>query len=334
MNNLGLHIKEALREGNEIYVPGIGMFTKERTPAYFDALQDKFMPPFTQIILREEESTDDSFVSLIAQKEDLSIEAARSQLEKALDVLHFDLNRLGDVMLENFGTLSKKDGRLTFSALTSGDEFKAFEPVAEAQILAPEPAEETPLVKEEPAVDPIEEPATAEIEPVSTRKRPWPAIAVAVCVVFAGFWYLKPSLQQPINDPVVEEKIELTPVMTIPDSVSNDSLNIAAAPVLEDSTAVPTQQSNVANTISEPQESFEIIIAAFNTMKEAQEYVERTKAKGHQVYILKNNRPSNLNKISYSSFKTEKEATLALAKVRKELAPEAWIYKRKKNNNQ
>lgn len=322
MNNLGLYIREALGERQEISVPGLGVFAKERTPAYFDAPQNKFMPPSSHITVREELTKDDSFVNFIAERENMTIDAARSELEKVLDVFHFDLGRHRDVMLEGFGILSRKDGKLVFDRLASDNKLEAFEPVAEAQILGLLGTEEEVLVEEAVIGDPIEESVLQVTEPSSTRRRLWPAIAVAICVLLAGFWFLRASLQQPINDPIIEEKVAITPVVATPDTIES-----------EDSTTIVSEEI-VPQVADEPQESFEIIIAAFNTMKEAQEYVARTNAKGHQVYILKNNRPSNLNKISYSSFKTEKEATLALAKVRKELASEAWIYKRKKNNNQ
>ena len=81
--------------------------------------------------------------------------------------------------------------------------------------------------------------------------------------------------------------------------------------------------------VREPSGRFEIIIAAFHTMEEATEFVERTNAKGYDVYIIKNQRANNLNKVSYASFNTEREVNEAIAKVRKEINPDAWIYKNK-----
>jgi len=64
-------------------------------------------------------------------------------------------------------------------------------------------------------------------------------------------------------------------------------------------------------------------------MTEAEDYVSRTNAKGYHVYIMKNNNPGNLNKISYGSFQTAAEAEQALIKVREELTKEAWVFENK-----
>jgi len=340
MNNLGLYIKDALVGRDEIYLPKIGTFVKERIPAYFDELKANFIPPSLNVTLRKERTTDQSFIQFLIEKENIDRNEAQSKLEQILKTVETDFEEKGEIYLEGFGILKKKNNGYDFFYVQQDNVFKEYEPIAEAEILEPVQIKEPEEIAVAPIASPVIEnvlAAETEIETTSSKRWLWPVIGTAVCVVIAAFLFLKPASdseiskgdETAINNPVDSQKsaaILPTPIDSIQESVNlsvQDTLeteNLAAS--LSDEKSGPT-------IIKESKGRFEIIIAAFNTMKEAEEYVSKTNAKGYQVYILKNNKPSNLNKISYSSFQNEQDAAVALAKVRKELTPDAWIFENK-----
>src|SRR5690606_39209080 len=156
-------------------------------------------------------------------------------------------------------------------------------------------------------------------------------LALIICTVVGGFWYLNPNFNFATltnTAQVIHDNQAITEQTTVEPSTQHTELS-TQTPLSE-----PTEQvdQNLLNNnpsegmVKEAQGRFEIIIAAFNTMEEALAYVTQTNAKGYNVYIIKNNNPGNLNKISYGPFETPEEADKALAKVRDELTKEAWIF--------
>src|SRR5690606_11265303 len=173
---------------------------------------------------------------------------------------------------------------------------------------------------------------------VSSKRWLWPVIGTAICVEIAAIWFLNPIAY---DSQISKEKVVATGQNNSNEGKTVNEQNAVETPTIETSVqdslnliATKPVTSEIDNTSSLVREQgrFEIIIAAFKTMQEAEEYVKITNSKGYQVHILKNNRANNLNKISYSSFQNEKEAEVALAKVRKELNAEAWLWENKRSN--
>lgn len=347
MDTLGLYLKEAVQDKGQIFLPGIGTFKKERIPAFFDDVKQRFMPPLQSIILTDQQVTDETLIQFIADKEDIDLEESRLILESFLSEIETKLQEKKEITLGGFGILKKVKDRYEFSHFQSKLEgvFNNYEPIAESQNIIPV---EGPASIADPVVNssqaeatlPIEESVIIEddIEEENTSRRwLWAVLAIVALGSIAGFWLLNPNFNS--------ENLTKTPE-TIPDKQAIEQ-TLTETPAQSTDLSTQAQPSDsleqaVQNPASEPSESiikeaqgpFEIIIAAFHTMEEAEAYVNRTNAKGHNVYIIKNNNAGNLNKISYGSFQTAAEADQALAKVREELTKEAWIFKSKNKNQE
>lgn len=337
MNNLGLYIREALEDKDEIYLFGIGTFRNERIPAYYDKLKDRFVPPSQIISMKAGKESSSNFVEFLADKEDISIAAAQLKWSEALR----DIEESEEVSLDSLGILKSDQGVYEFIYTPDeiGDRFSEYEPIAEGEIL--KPIQKLTKVTPPPSLVEDEEMEYNEQE-LPSRRWLWPVIGTAICAVIAAIWFLNPGLTKSTNsrdlivNNVGDRNEKANTVNAVPEqnaaqepaieSVMQDSLN----PIVS-ATEVPDIEK-ISDLIREPKGRFELIIAAFKTMHEAEEYVELTNSKGYQVYILKNNRANNLNKISYSSFQNEEEAEKALAKVRKELNAEAWLWENKRSN--
>lgn len=351
MDTLGLYIKEALQNKGEIYLPGIGTFKKERIPAFFNDLKQCFMPPQQSIVLTEKQSlSDQSLIQFIAEKENIDLEKSRLKIEEII----LELQEKEEITLEGFGKLKISEDHYEFIHFQPSLEgtFNDYEPIAETEIIIPieeKISTSSPVVdlnKDEENIDeillPVEELAINEedLEQESNPKRwLWPVLALVICGSIAGFWFLNPNF----NFSNLTNTVEVVPnnqaieqTVTEPPAQSTD---INSQPLPSESTEQIIAQDPVSNDpsegmVKEAQGRFEIIIAAFNTMEEAEAYVNRTNAKGYNVYIIKNNNPGNLNKISYGPFQTAEEADQALAKVREELTKEAWIFENKNKNQE
>ncbi|TCK85751.1 SPOR domain-containing protein [Albibacterium bauzanense] len=348
MNTLGLYIKEALQDKREIYLPGIGTFKKERIPAFFNDLKQCFMPPFQSIVLTDKQPvSDQSLIQFIAEKENIDLEESRLKIEQTISELETELQEKEEIILEGFGKLKRIETRYEFTHFQPVLEgaFNDYEPVAEAEIILPI---EKKAGITNPSIDlntdeallPVEESTINEeyLEQESNSKKwLWPVLALVICVVAAAFWFLNPNFnfanltntaESGSNKQVIEQ-----PVTEAPATAATQSTDLSTQAPLSESTEQvtpdPVNNNPSASLVKEAQGRFEVIIAAFNTMEEAEAYVNRTNAKGYNVYIIKNNNPGNLNKISYGPFQTAEEADQALIKVREELTKEAWVFENK-----
>ncbi len=347
MDRLGLYLKEAVQDKGQIFLPGIGTFKKERIPAFFDDIKQRFMPPLQSIILTDQQVPDETLIQFIADKKDTDLEEGRLILRPFLFKIESILQEKKEVTLGSFGILRRVENRYEFSHFQSKLEgvFNNYEPITESQNIIPAEdqasiADPAVNLSQDEATRPIEEPVIIEedIEEENTsRSWLWAILAIVVLGSIAGFWLLNPNSNS--------ENLTKTPE-TVPEKQAIEQ-TLTETPVQSTDLSTQTQPSDpteqaVQNPTSEPSESivkeaqgpFEIIIAAFHTMEEAEAYVSRTNAKGHNVYIIKNNNAGNLNKISYGSFQNAAEADQALAKVREELTKEAWIFKSKNKNQE
>src|SRR5690606_22265727 len=73
--------------------------------------------------------------------------------------------------------------------------------------------------------------------------------------------------------------------------------------------------------------TYEIIIASFKTLPEADEYVNRMNKKGYSMRVIDSKMPGNRKKVSYSSHLKEDDAYQELARVQKKFVADAWLFR-------
>src|SRR5690606_39067555 len=146
MDTLGLYLKEAVQDKGQIFLPGIGTFKKERIPAFFDDVKQRFMPPLQSIILTDQgiiltdqQVTDETLIQFIADKEDIDLEESRLILESFLSEIETKLQEKKEITLGRFGILKKVKDRYEFSHFQSKREgvFNNYEPITESQNIIP-----------------------------------------------------------------------------------------------------------------------------------------------------------------------------------------------------
>lgn len=333
MSNLAQYMREALESGQYVYLPEIGTFRKERIPAFFDALKERFVPPFRNLVLIDEQLAEYSIFNLIRAEKDG--QKRRRLIEEEISDLKRELRKGDEVILEGLGRLRQNGERIEFNASgLAWNDFPDYEELPDSPVLR-DPVIPVPVVQEQEAVGSDIPVMTGTSDDRSKRSWVWLIAALLLAgAAFAWFWYSNPDNSQGGQ---TASSPQIPAAEQVPATVEADDTSLQAdtqlaqdlAPAAPDSALAEVPVSQAAAMVREPSGRFEIIIAAFHTMEEATEFVERTNAKGYDVYIIKNQRANNLNKVSYASFNTEREVNEAIAKVRKEINPDAWIYKNK-----
>lgn len=139
MENLGQYLVDFLNAHPQVYLPGIGLFKKERIASSFDPESQTFSAPSQQIVLETTEREEkDLFLQFLSEKLDLPLEETESLLNKRLGLWLLDANENGNSLLVGFGTLIKQEDKLFFDGVeSSGSAAKFYEPVKEIYLLPP-----------------------------------------------------------------------------------------------------------------------------------------------------------------------------------------------------
>lgn len=343
MEKLGIHIVELLNENPEVYLPGIGLFKKERIPAAFDENKNSFTAPSQRIILlSHEKGTAKLLIESISQAEEITDEESEEQLKKVIGAILLEVNEKGKVDIPGLGKLVKEQESLTLiQDKTKKEALPFYKSVKEFNLISPSKKPEVPVEKApEPALENtfIDEEADESVSTVqefeperSSFNWVWPVLILLVVLGTGTYWYITTPQQVDVLAPkdTPHEAILL-------DTLKADTLQVDSLP----NTPVDSLDNRPADaTVQAPQESvetstqpgkttFEIIVVSFGKKADAQEYVETMKARGQQFHVLENRRAGNQIKVSAGSYATEAEAQISLNKIRESFAKEAWIYKK------
>lgn len=307
MKNIGSHIAQILSYSETAYLPGIGTFTPAHSSARFDNELNRFIPP-----------------ALTVQFDPNPLEGDASGMDRFSDEitqLREHLEKQGNVTIDGIGTLTQEGSELRFVPLR--DNFYAFTPLSErpdilevsAPSIAPDSAEQPENVSTPPEEDLIEE--------ETERKQTWLKWAAVLLIggaaVYGYHWYSEnaESIQSSNPSP------EITSINTVADSMTKSEVADTSLTINTDST---DSTRRATSPIASDEGDFEIIIASFRKIDEAEAYVHTMKNKGYELRIIIPNRAGNLHKISYGAYPTKDEALVELRKVRKDLVAGAWLF--------
>lgn len=166
---------------------------------------------------------------------------------------------------------------------------------------------------------------------------------LCLIVGYVGVRFVEPSLTQPFESKVWavldrhEAGNQVSSGSLLPDEVA------VPEAVLPDPVATLTQDSSVeedtivqnTENVQEPalqsvnagEFRYEIIVASFASLRQAEKYVDEMKGKGHQFTVMDSRMPGNRKKVSWGSYPSEEEANAVLRKVQKEFEAGAWVAK-------
>ncbi|MDF2432701.1 MAG: hypothetical protein JWP44_2332 [Mucilaginibacter sp.] len=85
--NLADYLSELLRQSDEVSVPGLGYFFRERLNSYYNEREAKFYPPRHQVKFVPELRDDDTFAQYVAAKKNISLASSKYFAEKFVNQL-------------------------------------------------------------------------------------------------------------------------------------------------------------------------------------------------------------------------------------------------------
>src|ERR1700743_1058914 len=88
--NIADYLSELLSQHDEVSLPGLGYFVRERVNGYYNDRLAKFYPPHHRVKFVEELRDDDIFVQYVADKKNISLASSKYFVEKFISKLKED----------------------------------------------------------------------------------------------------------------------------------------------------------------------------------------------------------------------------------------------------
>lgn len=349
MISLGKHIEILLLEHDCVIVPGLGAFIANHASACYNENGDNmFLPPYRNICFNQSLATNDGLlVQAYMSAYDAAYPEAQKQMTQDINDTLYELDVNGFVKIKGIGVLSKNlSGNITFEPEEVGAGIltpslygmysfgiKSWEEALKERDIK-EALKDTLVlpIRTNDVLAETDEPVK-EHKAKSNNKTRFIDIAVAaVASVLLFFLFSYPALK------------------SFPDSTSNtyvaSSIKISnkKKESLKEPNHNPTEfvakikenkepEENI-NIVSAPlkvesiitENKFVIVLATCVTEKNANILIEKLKKEGYSDVVF--NKNGKMNRVTYSSFSTFKEANDELSTLRN-LSPyfkEAWVY--------
>lgn len=113
--DISAYLVELIIEKDQVVVPGLGKFFKQRTAGYYDAENELYNPPSGEIYFSTDYMHDDKLVHLISQKAETSLTSAYAILDEYIREIKNALKSEA-VNINGIGTLTNHDGKLSLTA--------------------------------------------------------------------------------------------------------------------------------------------------------------------------------------------------------------------------
>ncbi len=337
MINLGHYIADVLKQHNEAAVPEIGLFQSARVPASYDKATDSFIPPRRRVTLVAGTGSVLPLAKVIQEQEQVSEEDAHRLISEAVQQVRTFLQNGGSAALKGIGELSLQNGEFLLRATDIPD--PGLQPVSRQifpelplQTVIPEDTGTEGIVKKE--ITTGTEPDEPEV--AATEERPsrlWIWLLTLIVVAGGAFAVWKYVLQGQRNQqtagqttPAVLSDTAMDTAITI-DAIADSASHVSDTLAADGTGTTLPDTVKTATGLPPGTVTYEIIIASFKTLPEADEYVNRLNKKGYSMRVIDSKMPGNRKKVSYSSHLKEDDAYQELARVQKQFVADAWLFR-------
>ncbi|SKB28885.1 HU domain-containing protein [Daejeonella lutea] len=355
--DIGIYIADLLRNQEEVSLPGLGTFTKQRIPGSYDSTNNSFLPPRYQVSFDDRLTEPSGLSDYISLKKNLSTSSAEYFVKKFAAGLSDLLETSGIAEVKPLGIIRQKSDALTFEPSTDfdiGGRFYGLKPIAELRKTVSQPVSE-PIVPAAISTDSIEdfinyqgdEEIEDEQEYVEEPRRNRLLLLIIGAFLFGIIaavllYFFNPQTRNlidkmlptysssvPVKQPA--ETFEKPAPVVIPDSTK------AILPSTTPDSAGFDSTSSVNPVIKEPVSApmikIEIIGGSYGRRSEAEAYVKAMKAKGLDAKIAED-MPGKLFKVSLASFQDDQTAQNELNRIVQQVEKKAWIAKYKPKKTQ
>lgn len=330
--NLADYLRELLEQHDEVSVPGLGYFVRERINAFYNNKEGKFYPPCHKVKFVEQLKDDDTFTQYVANKKNISLASSKYFTEKFVSQLREDAAR-GKYLFADLGSFQSNLGNLNFKPydkIAADPAFYGYPAIninKLGQQTSPENTEtaHSTLLTEAEPVRVIEQQQYYEEE--SERKKPlniWLIILIAVSLIvfilFGIFQFYPPAFDK-LNagyHKLTGARHDNTVVPVYKRVIKTDTIKkgvLVADTTLKTTNPSVDTNKNAVNAVDTVKRSrFEIIINSYQRLKRAKADVTRYKAFGIDAKIL-TDAPGPLIKVTGGTYSTYNEAETARLKL-------------------
>jgi hypothetical protein len=314
--NLADYLSELLGVHDEVSVPGLGYFVRERINGYYNDSEAKFYPPHHRVKFVPDLREDDTFTQYVADKKNISLASSKYFAEKFIAKLRDDASR-GTYIFAELGQFSMVGEQLIFKPydkIAADPAFYGYEPVniykknepsfgapVKSYFAEPEPK---PVTAYTPPPQPVTlsepEPVQEEYYEEEYRKRGislWAILLIALVVLGVaafGVYHFYPDKVNAFYNKLIGKQ---DTVATIKHVKAKDTVRMA-----------PAEDTLTKTAPIIPSERWEIIESSFNKMPYAAYEVKKLKARGVADAKVLTDAPGPRIKISVGTFNKNKEA--------------------------
>ena len=309
---LDQYISDLLYSYECVTVPNFGAFLTQRKGAQVHHTTNAFYPPTKVVSFNAQLSSNDGL--LVKHIADVTGEEYESTLQKVLTKVSQwkqELENSAIVSLENVGDLSLNvEGNIQFEPsyhlnyLTSSFGLSSFVSSEISRVITEVTEETIPVIQqEEPKIIPL-----AVTEERNRFHFPWKYAAAATIIFSVGIFGFKEYQSQ---QQVVEQ------------SKAQESINayIQQATFFGNS---PVELPSITLQVAKEIQNYHVVAGAFRIEENAHTKVAELQANGFDAALLGKNK-YGLHQVSYASFASRTEATNELLKIKRTVAPEAWL---------
>jgi len=156
--NLADYLSELLGLHDEVNVPGLGYFVRNRVNAYYNDAEARFYPPYHQVKFVPQPNDDETFAQYVADKKNISLASSKYFVEKFITKLKEEASK-GKFLFADLGSFQSDLDQLVFKPnerIPADPAFYGFPPVDLFKAAQPVPADvkKPVLAPDQPAVAP------------------------------------------------------------------------------------------------------------------------------------------------------------------------------------
>jgi hypothetical protein len=307
--NLADYLSELLGLHDEVNVPGLGYFIRNRVNAYYNDSEARFYPPYHQVKFVPQPKDDEVFAQYVADKKNISLASSKYFVEKFITKLREDAAK-GKFLFADLGSFQNDLGQMIFKpneripadaafyGFPPVDIFKATQPLsadAKKPVLAPDqpaPAPVPAAVNVPPPPRAIHSPEYYEEEVEPKRSvNVWLIILISLAILALAVFGVYKFYPQAF-DKVKDEYNQLTGKKTDTPAV----IRHETKPVKTDTakkTASPTDTAKkTVTTISKPDSvklpTYLAVAEEVRSIRTAEKIVSHLKSIGLDAYIVPN----------------------------------------------
>lgn len=319
--NLADYLSELLGQHDEVSMPGLGYFVRERVNGYYSDTETIFHPPYNRIKYIPQLQNDDTLAQYVADKKNISLATSKYFAEKFVGNLK-EQAATAVVSFADLGSFQTEGDQLIFSPsykLDNDFSFYGLEPLnlrkftRSVPLTYPEVIEPEEIITAEPSAQPVEtihEVMVGEVATVPKKNwltSPWFIAAIAIVILALAVW------QVFIFYPSAFDKFtgKAAAVTTAPPVVKNDTVTKPANTDTAAKAAAPAPAATTPVVDTAKLAHVEIIVGSFKTPEKANEEIANLKAKGVSAKIAADV-PGPRIKLSAGTYFTRHEAEAAM----------------------